>query len=241
MRKLLLTVTAFLLLAGQLLAQKIVTGAVTDEKGNPIPNASVLVKGTNAGTMSKSDGSYSLTVPANAKALIFSSVDMATQEITIGSQTSINASLKMDDRTMTEVVVTGTGIATSKKKLGISVESISADKLPPAPTASVDQALVGKIAGAQISSTNGSPGKSANILLRGINTVNRGTSPMILLDGLEVRATDLNSLDLSGIERIEVVQGAAAATIYGAQGANGVIQLFTKKGKAGKTPGQSWS
>ena len=79
-----------------------------------------------------------------------------------------------------------------------------------------------------------SPGRPTNILLRGVNTVNRGTAPMILLDGLEVRATDLNSLDLNGIERIEVIQGAAAATIYGAQGANGVIQLFSKKGKPGK-------
>ena len=234
MRKLLPTVTAFLLFAGQLLAQKTVTGSVNDEKGSPIPNATVIIKGTATGTVTKPDGSFSINVPANAKALIISSVDMVTQEVTIGSQTFIKVALKIDDKVMTEVVVTGTGVATSKKKLGISVESISADKLPPAPTASVDQALIGKIAGAQISSTNGSPGRGTNIVLRGINTVNRGTSPMILLDGLEVRATDLNSLDLSGIERIEVVQGAAAATIYGAQGANGVIQLFSKKGKVGK-------
>ena len=131
-------------------------------------------------------------------------------------------------------MVTGVGVATSKKKLGISVESVTADKLPSAPTASVDQALIGKIPGAQISSVNGSPGARVNILLRGINTLNRGTSPMVLLDGIEVAATDLNSLDLSGVERVEVVEGAAAATIYGAQGANGVIQLFSKKGKAGK-------
>jgi len=142
--------------------------------------------------------------------------------------------LSISSQSLSEVVVTGVGVATSKKKLGISVESITADKLPAEPTAFVDQALVGKIAGAQISSTNGSPGARINILLRGINNINRGTSPMILMDGIEVRATDLNSLDLSGIERIEVVQGAASATIYGAQGANGVIQLFSKKGKIGK-------
>ena len=106
--------------------------------------------------------------------------------------------------------------------------------MPKAITASVDQALVGKIAGAQISSINGSPGAPTNILLRGINTLNRGTSPMILLDGLEVRATDLNSLDLNSIERIEIVQGAASATIYGAQGANGVILVTTRRGKTGK-------
>jgi len=135
---------------------------------------------------------------------------------------------------MNEVVVTGTGVATSRKKLGISVESISANKLPTTPTASIDQALVGKIPGAQISSIDGTPGARTNILLRGINTVQRGTAPIILLDGIQVGATDLSQLDLSGVERIEVVQGAAAATIYGAQGANGVIQLFSKKGRQGK-------
>jgi TonB-dependent starch-binding outer membrane protein SusC len=107
MRKLLALLTAILLFTGQLLAQKAITGKVTDEKGNPVPNTSVIIKGTNTGTITKADGSYSLTIPANAKALIFSSVDMGTQEITIGGQTSINASLKMDDKTMTEVVVMG--------------------------------------------------------------------------------------------------------------------------------------
>ena len=102
-------------------------------------------------------------------------------------------------------------------------------------TGDVGQQLVGQIAGAQISSTNGSPGARLNILLRGINTLQGGTSPLILIDGLEVRSTNLNSLDVNAFERVEVVQGAAAATMYGAQGANGVIQLFTKKGKTSKT------
>ena len=232
MRKLLVSLTAFLLSAGMLLAQKTISGKVTDQNGDPIPNASIIAKGTKSGTVTTTDGSFSLTIPANVKALIVSSVNMKTEEKAIGEQSMIDVVLGPEDRIMSEVVVTGTGIATSKKKLGISVESITSDKLPP--TAAVDQALVGKIAGAQISSTNGSPGRPTNILLRGINTINRGTYPMILLDGIEVRATDLNSLDLNGIERIEVVQGAAAATIYGAQGANGVIQLFSKKGKPGK-------
>ncbi len=233
MRKLCLLLLAFVCFAGYANAQRVVTGKVTDEKSNPVGNASVFIKGTTTGTVTKDDGTYSLTVPANGKALIVSSVDMKTEEKTIGTLTVLNFLLRSEDKILSEVVVTGTGVATSKKRLAISVESITADKLPSVP--SIDQALVGKIAGSHISSTNGSPGRPTNILLRGINTINRGTSPMILLDGLEVRATDLNSLDLNGIERIEVVQGAAAATIYGAQGANGVIQLFSKKGKIGKT------
>src|SRR5204862_2741500 len=117
----------------------------------------------------------------------------------------------------------------------IAVEAIAADRLPATPSASIDQALVGKIAGAQISSVSGNPGDPVNILLRGINTVQGGTKPLILVDGVQVAATDINSLDLSNIERVEVVQGAASASIYGAQGANGVIQVFTKKGKKGRT------
>ena len=120
MRKLLVLLTAILLFAGELLAQKTVTGKVTDDQGNPIPNASVTIKGTNSGTVTKEDGSYSLTVPANATALVFSSVDMGSQEVTIGSQTMINTSLKAEDKTMTEVVVTSFGIKRDRKLLGYS-------------------------------------------------------------------------------------------------------------------------
>ncbi len=211
-----------------------VTGKVTDSKdGSPLSNVTVKVKGGGT-TTSEFDGSFSIVVKTQEATLEFSYIGYTTLSVKAKAGESVTISLEIDQKALSEVVVTGVGVATSKKKLGISVESITSDKLPPAPSASVDQALVGKIAGAQISSTNGSPGRPTNILLRGINTINRGTSPMILMDGIEVRATDLNSLDLSGIERIEVVQGAAAATIYGAQGANGVIQLFSKKGKPGK-------
>jgi len=208
-----------------------VTGKVTDANGLPVPNASVREKGTRNGTTANASGVFSIKVKSNATLLI-SAVGFETQEVAATGNVSV--SLVTDVKGMSEVVVTGTGVATAKRKLAIAVESISADKLPAAPTASIDQALVGKIAGAQISSVNGNPGQPTNILLRGINTLRSGTFPMILLDGIEVKATDFNSLDLNSIERIEVVQGAAAATMYGAQGANGVIQLFSKKGRGGK-------
>ncbi|MES2773910.1 MAG: SusC/RagA family TonB-linked outer membrane protein [Bacteroidota bacterium] len=210
------------------------TGKITDPNNIPVPNASVKEKGTKNGVSADDQGSFKITVKAGAT-LIISSIGFDTKEVSVGSQSSLDISLVPDTKSISEVVVTGTGVATSKKKLGISVESISADKLPAAPTASIDQALVGKIPGAQISSVDGTPGARTNIVLRGINTIQGGTRPMILYDGVELGATDISALDLSNIERIEVVQGAAAATIYGAQGANGVIQLFTKKGKSGKT------
>ncbi|MEI9944137.1 MAG: SusC/RagA family TonB-linked outer membrane protein [Chitinophagaceae bacterium] len=232
MRKLLLMAAAFLFITGKLLAQKTVVGKVTDDQNNPIPNVSVIVKGTNAGTISKMDGTYSLTVPATGKVLIFSSVDMDPVELTIGAQSVLNAIMKTGDQTMSEIVITGSGVATSKKKLGISVETITADKLPI--VSSLSQALIGKVAGAQISSTDGTPGARVNILLRGVNSLRGGTYPMILLDGIEVRATDLSAMDMSNVDRIEIVEGAASSTIYGAQGANGVIQIFSKKGKPGR-------
>ncbi|MFT4032403.1 MAG: SusC/RagA family TonB-linked outer membrane protein [Siphonobacter sp.] len=214
---------------------RIITGKVSSaDDGTPLVGVTVHVQGTTIGTITDATGSYKVSVPTGKSILRFSFVGMVSQEAEIGSQSVIDIRLASDAKSLTEVVVTGTGTATSKKKLGIAVESITSDKLPATPTASIDQALIGKIPGAQISSVSGNPGDPVNIVLRGINTVQNGTKPMIMVDGVQVAATDINSLDLSNVERVEVVQGAASASIYGAQGANGVIQIFTKKGKAGR-------
>lgn len=204
---------------------------MTDDKGAAIAGATILEKGTRNGVSASSDGSFTIKIK-NGSSLVVSAIGFEDKIITSASSGTIQ--LVTDTKSLSEVVVTGVGVATSKKKLAIAVESITSDKLPAAPTADIGNALVGKIAGAQISSTNGSPGSPTNILLRGINSILGGTRPMIMLDGIEVAATGLESLDLNNVERIEVVQGPAAASIYGAQGANGVIQLFSKKGKAGK-------
>ncbi|HWB24081.1 MAG TPA: SusC/RagA family TonB-linked outer membrane protein [Chitinophagaceae bacterium] len=232
MRKILL---GFAMLCIALMADsqtQLLTGKVTDATGAPIPSATIIEKGTKNGTFSAENGSFSLKVKPNA-IIVVSAVGFETSEVPIEKAAVI--ALKSDTRTLGEVVVTGVGTATSKRKLGISVQTVTADKLPAAPTASIDQALIGKIPGAQISSISGNPGDPVNIVLRGINTIQGGTKPLILLDGLDVSTTDLNSFDLSNIDRVEVVEGAASSTIYGAQGANGVIQIFTKKGKKGKT------
>src|SRR6185503_20123862 len=116
MRKLLALLTAFLLFAGsQLFAQKTITGKVTDDKGNPIPNVSVMIKGTNSGTITKADGTYSLSVPNNAKALVFSAVGMSPLEVVIGSETVVNPMLKPIESVMAEVVVTAFGIKRVEK------------------------------------------------------------------------------------------------------------------------------
>ncbi len=235
MKKLKLLFLAGLLFAVQIaMAQtREVTGKVTDANGVPVNGASIRVKNSRIGTSAGTDGTFKINAAPNA-VLVISAVGFLEKEVNIGSQTSVGATLDADPRALSEVVVTGTGAATSKKRLSFAVESISADKLPATPTADIGSALVGKIPGAQISQINGSPGSPTNILLRGINGVITGTAPIILVDGVEVRATSLESLDLSNVERVEIVQGPAASTIYGAQGANGVIQLFTKKGKKGR-------
>jgi len=210
-----------------------ITGKVIDDKGVPVAGASIQEKGSKGGVISANDGTFS--IKAGMKSiLVITALGHETKQVAVKSTNNLLIELTTDIKMLSEVVVTGTGVAISKKKTAIAVEAISADKLPAAPTSDIGNALVGKIAGAQISSVNGSPGSRPNILLRGINSINGSTYPMILLDGVQIAVTGIENLDLNGIERVEVVQGPAASSLYGAQGANGVIQLFSKKGKQGR-------
>ena len=234
MRKFNFLLLSLLLLSIQgVFAQISVSGKVKDASGIPISGASVSVKG-GVTTTTGADGSFSLQLPAGKNSYVVSFVGYISKTVTASGAASEDVILELDSKALSEVVVTGTGVAVSKRKVAIAVESVNMANQVKVPSGDVGQQLVGQIAGAQISSTNGSPGSPLNILLRGINTVQGSTFPMILMDGIEVRATDLNSLDVNIIERVEVIQGAAAASLYGAQGANGVIQIFTKKAKAGK-------
>ena len=213
-----------------------VTGTVTaKDDGLPIPGVSVVVKGTRIGTQTSIEGRFNLKVPAGATTLTFTFIGFQTLDIPIPASGSVKVVMNNDFKELNEVVVTGSGVATSKAKLGISVESVSGKSLSNSPQASIDQGLIGQIPGAQISSVDGTPGARANIVLRGINTVQTSTQPMYLVDGIESKITDISELDPATVDHTEIVQGAAASAIYGAQGANGVIQIFTKKGKIGKT------
>ncbi|SHM04905.1 SusC/RagA family TonB-linked outer membrane protein [Mucilaginibacter sp. OK098] len=213
-----------------------VSGTVTaKDDGLPIPGVSVVAKGYKTGTQTSVQGKFTLNLPSEATTLTFTFIGYQKVDLPIPASGVINVVMNNDFKQLNEVVVTGSGVATSKAKLGIAVESVSGKALTSSPQASIDQGLIGQIPGAQISSVDGTPGAKTNIILRGINTVQGSTSPMILVDGVESRTTDLSQLDPATVDHIEIVQGAAASTIYGAQGANGVIQVFTKKGKIGKT------
>ncbi|MCT4646034.1 MAG: SusC/RagA family TonB-linked outer membrane protein, partial [Carboxylicivirga sp.] len=212
-----------------------------------IPGVSVVVRGTTIGTVTNVDGNYSLSVPDDATNLLFSFVGMTTQDVVIEGRTTINVKMVSEAIGVAEVVVTGVGAATDKRKVAISVESVNADDLTESGNASVDQAIAGKIPGARVQSVTGQPGQQQSITLRGINSLS-SSMPMVLVDGVQINmdnnqngstsnfSSRFADLDLADVERVEVVQGAAAATIYGAQGANGVIQIFTKKGKKGQKP-----
>jgi len=231
-KKLLWSLLASCLFFGTALAQNpTVNGRVTDEKGDPISGASIQVKGTRTGASANADGTFTIKA-ANGASLVISALGYESK--TVAAAANVTVKLAADVKALSEVVVTGSGVATSRKKLGISTESISSAKLPIVPAASIDQALIGKIPGAQISSISGNPGDQVNIVLRGINSVQGGTRPLVLLDGVEVPFTSLTTIDLTQVDRVEVVQGAASASLYGAQGANGVIQIFTKRGQKGK-------
>src|SRR5438552_2238195 len=226
MRKLFLFLCMFFLEISLLAQTKQVTGKVTDENGLPLSSISVHVKNSRIGISTKIDGTFSLSVPENAT-LVFTGVGYLPKEVSVAGQSAVNVSLAIDSVSMHEVVVTGTGVATEKKKLSIDVASVSSKDFSKSAILSIDQALVGKIAGAQIQTPSGEPGQKANIILRGVNSLG-STNPIILVDGVQV--TDINGLDIANVEKVEVAKGPAAGMLYGAQGANGVIQIFTKKG-----------
>ncbi len=243
MRKLLLTLTAFLLFAGSLLAQKTITGKVTDEKGNPIPNASVLVKGTTTGTSTKADGTFSLTVPSNAKALIVSAIDMTTQEKALGSHTSLDFSLSQEDKTISEVVVVGYGTQKKKDVTG-NVATVKGAAVSNKPVQSFEQALGGRAAGVQVTIPNGVLNNPPVIRIRGTNSISLSSYPLIVVDGVPTFTGDasgtsaagnaLASINPNDIESIDIAKDAAASAIYGSRAANGVVFITTKKGKAGR-------
>lgn len=244
MRKLLLTLTAFLLFAGSLLAQKTVTGKVTDDKGNPIPNASVLVKGTTTGTSTKADGTFSLTVPSNAKALIVSAIDMTTLERAIGTQTSLDFTLSQEDKTISEVVVVGYGTQKKSDVIG-NIATVKGSAVADKPVPSFDAALAGRAAGVQITVPNGVLNNPPVFRIRGTNSINLSSYPLIVIDGVVTYTGDvsqtlaasnvLSNINPADIESMEILKDAAATAIYGSRAANGVVLISTKKGKRGKS------
>jgi len=228
------------LLAAQSWAQRAVSGKIIDDKKNPLPNVSVLVKGTNVGTVSREDGSYSLSVPANARTLVFSFTDMAEQEVNINNETVVNVTMSTLVRSMDEVVVVGYGTL-KRRDVTASISTIGAASLKDQPVQSFEQALAGKAAGLNITIPNGVLNNPPVVRIRGANSITGSTFPLVVIDGVPVFTGDistnvsannvLGNLNPADIESIDVLKDAAAAAIYGSRAANGVLVVTTKKGK----------
>jgi TonB-linked SusC/RagA family outer membrane protein len=225
------------------LAQRTITGKITDDKGNPVANVSVIVKGTTTGTTSNPDGTYSLTVPANARALIFSSIDMLTEEKQIGTLAVIDVSLKGEDKTLAEVVVTGYGTARRRDVSG-NIATVKGSTLANKPIQSFEQALAGRATGVQITVPNGVLNTPPVFRIRGTNSISLSSYPLIVVDGVPSPTGDfsstaaagnaLSSINPNDIESIDIAKDAAATAIYGSRAANGVVFITTKKGRSGK-------
>ncbi len=244
MRKFLCLIMAVIAMTTSSWAQRTISGKVTDDKGVPIPNASILIKGTQTGTVSNADGSFSLSVPANAKTLVFSSVGMATQEVNIGNQTSLSVSLQSAaDASLQEVVVVGYGTQ-RRADVTANIATVKGSAVADKPVQSFDAALAGRAAGVQITVPNGVLNNPPVFRIRGTNSINLSSYPLIVIDGVVSFTGDvsqtlsasnvLSNINPADIESMDILKDAAATAIYGSRAANGVVIITTKKGKRGK-------
>ena len=205
-----------------------VKGTVTGD-GQPLPGVSVLVKGTSNGAVTDFDGNYE--IKANSSdVLIYSYIGFDIQEIKINGRTSINVVLKTNVAALEEVVVIGYGTQVKKEVTGAVVQ-IKSDELAKTATSDINSALQGQIAGVTVVASDGSPGSEANVMIRGLTSINGANKPLYVVDGIPFEGDP--KLSVNEIESIDVLKDAASAAIYGTRGAAGVILVTTKKGKEG--------
>lgn len=251
----LILLPAFILLGSTVYAQQItVTGNVSDTENLPLPGASIVVKGTSQGTQTDFDGNYTLdNVPSDA-VLVVSYIGFETQEIRVNGRDNINVTLSEDATLLSEVVVIGYGTTTVKDATG-SVAAVTSEDFNQGVIASPEQLIQGKTAGVQIAQSSGEPGAGIAIRIRGTNSVRSNNDPLFVVDGVPLggntaaEGTDigfgsssaknpLSFLNPNDIESISILKDASATAIYGSRGANGVVIITTKSGKAGQ--GGQW-
>ena len=217
--------------AWTLSAQTTITGVVTDESGEPLIGAGVVVEGTTIGTVTGIDGDYELTVPADAVNLVFSFIGLSEQTVPIAGQTVINVVLKVDSTFLDEVVVVGYQTVKRRDLLG-AVASVGSDKLTEQPVTTVSQALSGKMAGVSVITTEGDPDADIKIRVRGGGSITQDSSPLYIVDGFPVES--INDIPSSEIQSIDVLKDAFSTAIYGSRGAHGVVIVTTKSAEKGQ-------
>ena len=225
---------AFLCINTLLAQTKNVTGKVTDDtNGSGLVGVSIKLKDGNTLGITGKEGDFSITVPANAKLMVFSSVGYDETEVAIGTG-NLAVKLAKGNKLLTEVVIT-TGYGTRSKRANAgSVNVISFDDIKTQPNASFDQLLQGQAPGLNVKTGSGQPGRSADVVIRGKGSINGSTSPLYILDGIEIRDADFSSMNQNDFESISILKDAASTGLYGSRGANGVIVITSKKGRAGK-------
>lgn len=216
------------------LAQSLVRGTVIDDTGLEVIGASILVKGTNQGTITDMEGKFSLNVPDANAVIVVSYIGYQTLEIKVDVTKPMSIVLKEDAEVLEEVVVVGYQ-EVKKKDLTGSVAKADMNDLLNTPVGSFDQALGGRVAGVNVTSSEGTPGGNMNIVIRGNNSLTQDNSPLYVIDGFPVEdAAMASTINPSDIESLDILKDASATAIYGARGANGVVIITTKKGTIGK-------
>ncbi|HEV7349149.1 TonB-dependent receptor [Telluribacter sp.] len=222
--------------------EKTVRGKVTDKpSGDGLPGVSVIVKGTSQGTTTNGSGEYTISVPDNGAVLVFSYVGYLSQEVAVGNRTTINLSIEPDTKVLNEVVVIGYGTV-RKSDLTGAVSGIKEAELMERPASSLNQMMAGRMAGVQVNNNSGRPGGRSTVRIRGFSSINSSNNPLYVVDGVLLPQSTgdqfSNAIDFinpNDIVSVEVLKDASSTAIYGARGANGVILVTTRKGKAGET------
>lgn len=241
---------------GDLVIQQAVRGKVSDENGAGFPGVNVVIKGTNTGTVTSADGTYSIDVPSGATTLVFSFVGYAVQEISIQGRSVIDVTMAIDTKALEEVVVTALGIERSSKSLGYATSKVTAEQLSVNRTPNIMNSLQGKVAGVNISSLGTGPGGTSKVRIRGQSSINGQNNPLIVINGVPIDNTNfgtnpgnqgsdgavgnrgggattdggdgLTSINPDDVESMTVLKGAAASALYGSRAKDGVIMITTK-------------
>lgn len=207
---------------------KTITGTVSDQEGLPLPGVNIRVKGTDQGTQTDFNGKYSLEAE-QGKTLIFSYVGFSDKEIQVGAKSTVDVSMEESASELDKVVVTGYGTTTERKSTAAST-TITAEEIEDRPNASLINSMQGEVSGLNIGTNSGRPGGDSQIILRGVGSLNGNVEPLFVIDGVPVDEDNFRSLNPNNIESVSVLKDAAATSIYGNRGANGVVVINTKGG-----------
>ena len=250
--KKLLTILIISCLAFAGYAQRTITGLITDTGGEPLIGVNILVQGTNSGTTTDIDGTFSLDVPDQGATLVVSYIGFQSEIVEIGESNEVNITLKTDAQILDEVVVSALGFTENRDELGSTASIVNTDDMKRSGETTFLNTLGAKASNVQISRSNGDPGAGSTIRIRGANSISGSSNPLIILDGIPIsnnaqygggnegrdggvsQQSRLNDLNPNDIESVQILKGASAAALWGSRAANGVLVITTKNGKAGK-------